>query len=223
MQAKTLWNGLLRNGDLPELTTQTFIGIMVAITGNVLISLALNLQKLAHKRVETSKAEPSKPPAKSPVQRPLRGQDQEPHAVQGLILNDSIESDGQPPADNGTRDDTFRTASTIIAQELQPLPRSPRLLSGERDYGSRLDTAATSDESSIQPDRRRGLGRRLFAARCNSKKGIQPEESVLLRIDTVSQPIVNRHQNQRCKVVDEHPELEEGNETDYLRSKLWFA
>jgi hypothetical protein len=41
--------------DLPRITTRTFIGIVVAISGNVLISLALNLQKLAHKRVEERK------------------------------------------------------------------------------------------------------------------------------------------------------------------------
>jgi len=41
--------------DLPQLTTRTLIGILVAVTGNILISLALNLQKLAHKRVENMK------------------------------------------------------------------------------------------------------------------------------------------------------------------------
>jgi hypothetical protein len=41
--------------ELPRLTTQTVIGIAVAISGNVLISLALNLQKLAHKRVDVLK------------------------------------------------------------------------------------------------------------------------------------------------------------------------
>jgi len=41
--------------DLPQMTTRTFIGILVAVTGNILISLALNLQKLAHKRVENRK------------------------------------------------------------------------------------------------------------------------------------------------------------------------
>ena len=41
--------------DLPQMTTRTFIGILVAVTGNILISLALNLQKLAHKRVENMK------------------------------------------------------------------------------------------------------------------------------------------------------------------------
>jgi hypothetical protein len=41
--------------DLPQMSTRTFIGILVAITGNILISLALNLQKLAHRRVENMK------------------------------------------------------------------------------------------------------------------------------------------------------------------------
>ena len=41
--------------DLPQMTTRTLIGILVAVTGNILISLALNLQKLAHKRVENRK------------------------------------------------------------------------------------------------------------------------------------------------------------------------
>ena len=41
--------------DLPQVTTRTFIGIVVAVSGNVLISLALNLQKLAHKRVQERK------------------------------------------------------------------------------------------------------------------------------------------------------------------------
>lgn len=50
------WIHALRGfDDLPQLTTRTFIGILVAVTGNILISLALNLQKLAHKRVENMK------------------------------------------------------------------------------------------------------------------------------------------------------------------------
>jgi hypothetical protein len=40
----------LANG--PRLTTRECVGIVVSITGNVLISLSLNLQKLAHRRLE---------------------------------------------------------------------------------------------------------------------------------------------------------------------------
>src|SRR5260370_42431990 len=41
--------------DLPKLTVRSLVGIIIAVTGNVLISLALNLQKLAHRRMEEAK------------------------------------------------------------------------------------------------------------------------------------------------------------------------
>ena len=41
--------------DLPKLTVRSGIGILIAVTGNILISLALNLQKLAHRRMEEAK------------------------------------------------------------------------------------------------------------------------------------------------------------------------
>ena len=40
----------------PELSRATAAGIAVAVAGNVLISLALNLQKLAHRRLERERA-----------------------------------------------------------------------------------------------------------------------------------------------------------------------
>ena len=48
---------------LPELDKHTVIGVSVAIAGNVLISLALNLQKLAHRRrdLAAAQAEGQKP------------------------------------------------------------------------------------------------------------------------------------------------------------------
>jgi hypothetical protein len=48
----------------PELNKRTVIGVTVAIAGNVLISLALNLQKLSHRRrdLATAQAEARKPP-----------------------------------------------------------------------------------------------------------------------------------------------------------------
>ncbi|KAH9938496.1 magnesium transporter NIPA-domain-containing protein [Fomitopsis serialis] len=57
--ASILYNALLGGGDggyeipsLPQISRGTFAGIVVAISGNVVISLALNCQKLAHKRLE---------------------------------------------------------------------------------------------------------------------------------------------------------------------------
>ena len=43
------------SGNLPIRTSGELIGITVAVVGNVLISLALNLQKLAHKRLNAQK------------------------------------------------------------------------------------------------------------------------------------------------------------------------
>ncbi|KAG8766496.1 hypothetical protein FRC12_006852 [Ceratobasidium sp. 428] len=40
--------------DPPKATTATFIGVAVAVSGNVLISFALNCQKLAHRRIEAA-------------------------------------------------------------------------------------------------------------------------------------------------------------------------
>lgn len=48
--------------DLPEggpvHNIQSFVGIVVAIVGNIIISLALNCQKLAHRRLEANSASP---------------------------------------------------------------------------------------------------------------------------------------------------------------------
>ncbi|KZT72697.1 hypothetical protein DAEQUDRAFT_596240 [Daedalea quercina L-15889] len=41
---------------LPQITRATAAGIIVAISGNMVISLALNCQKLAHKRLEEARA-----------------------------------------------------------------------------------------------------------------------------------------------------------------------
>ena len=49
-------NGGYEIPSLPHINRATFAGIVVAISGNVVISLALNCQKLAHKRLEAQRA-----------------------------------------------------------------------------------------------------------------------------------------------------------------------
>ena len=53
-------NSLPRHGSeihFPELDKRTVIGVSVAIAGNIFISLALNLQKLAHRRRDLAAAQ----------------------------------------------------------------------------------------------------------------------------------------------------------------------
>ncbi|KAH9850055.1 DUF803-domain-containing protein [Lenzites betulinus] len=45
--------------DLPRITSSAAAGIAVAISGNILISLALNCQKLAHRRLESERKAPA--------------------------------------------------------------------------------------------------------------------------------------------------------------------
>ena len=61
--------------DLPQISPSTAAGIGVAIAGNILISLALNCQKLAHRRLERER---------DAAPRPLK-----PTSTNGHILGDS--------------------------------------------------------------------------------------------------------------------------------------
>jgi hypothetical protein len=104
--------------DLPKLTTRTFVGIVVAISGNVLISLALNLQKLAHKRAETNKL-----PAHSTLSNGRI------HRIsEGPSLDENDED-----RECHLSEDVFLTSGPPANSELQPLVSTPR---AERDYGS---------------------------------------------------------------------------------------
>lgn len=58
-----LWSSILHyfgDGESDDVTNASIIGIVVAISGNVVISLALNCQKLAHRRLEREREEKRK-------------------------------------------------------------------------------------------------------------------------------------------------------------------
>lgn len=104
--------------DLPRLTTRTFVGIVVAISGNVLISLALNLQKLAHKRAETNELSAHSRLSNGRVHR----------ISEGPSLDENDEDREYPISE-----DVFLTSGPPANSELQPLVTTPR---AERGYGS---------------------------------------------------------------------------------------
>ena len=78
IESKGMGTGLVaeetRLDGLPKLTMRTFIGIVIAVSGNVLISLALNLQKLAHRRVEERNNSVPSPSSSSVVGQRYRDQ-----------------------------------------------------------------------------------------------------------------------------------------------------
>ncbi|KAJ6599219.1 magnesium transporter NIPA-domain-containing protein [Mycena vulgaris] len=121
----TTWHRTLDLGNkLPELTTGTFIGITVAITGNVLISLALNLQKLAHKRGEAEKLQRRR-------DKPATNGASHPNAIPEASEYEDRQSDEAPlaeaavlVADYGS---TSRSGSTATLHEISVAPKKTLL------------------------------------------------------------------------------------------------
>ncbi|KAJ4472323.1 magnesium transporter NIPA-domain-containing protein [Lentinula aciculospora] len=188
---------------LPELTTGTVIGISVAIAGNILISLALNLQKLAHKRLEAEKNSTSsdgtngsyKPSSVDSERRAVSTVDED---EEGRDHSD-VELVGHPVELSNSR-----------RSEGEPLLPFPRAQS-PGEYGA-LDSHTRSSKKKLVS--------RIFPFRSRPKP-----RPVVLPVDIVPQ---SRIQNiSKPTNVEENTtlnnDIKPGNESDYLKSKLWWS
>lgn len=203
--------------DLPELTTANFIGIVVAITGNVLISLALNLQKLAHKRIETrtsARQKPSQQHGGSPNGRcgqRLRGSE-------GPGLDENDEDHLQcPPEENGHNN------SIAESQSLSSFPKTSPSIS---DYGAVLiEQRNFLGRSPSTPQKNVLLSRWVpSGGDDDANDGIPSQDISTLAVDIVSEESALNHQGSVRKLSSERVDVAgEGKETEYLRSKLWYV
>ncbi|KAJ7638641.1 DUF803-domain-containing protein [Roridomyces roridus] len=158
-------------GKLPELDTATVIGISIAITGNVLISLALNLQKLAHKRGAEERAVSKDPPS-------------HPNGI-----SEEAEDETEPPVE-----------ATVLVSS---------------NYGS-----TSSDTLTTNTPKKTFVSRIFRPKRTN---GAVSERATLLPVDVITEEQAMggrrpRHTRRKPEDTDE-----EGNESDYLKSKIWWA
>lgn len=179
--------------DLPKFTKPTVTGIIIAITGNVLISLAMNLQKLAHKRVE----------ATTSVVKKVTG-----NADRGaeFPLLHSQESLSTP------------TSATTETQPLIPLPITTTQYGSS---GSRITCIPSSLQNSFSNQRQHsssnlipsGLRRshHLFSATAIAENPARFSVSEVHEGD-----VTGSHHGRNLSVI------EDGNETIYLKSKLWW-
>ncbi|KIM46009.1 hypothetical protein M413DRAFT_441076 [Hebeloma cylindrosporum] len=183
--------------DLPQMTTRTFIGILVAITGNILISLALNLQKLAHKRVENMK----------------RACNEE---QSGLTLDESDEHEDlvQPERDQEI-EDVFSATSSVANAELQPLTANPDPII--RDYGT--ESLGTSPGQSQR--KHHSFLLRFSPSRVRSRttrgKFMLPADIMTEDAALHGFPSGNIPQD-----AQDGSDAVEENEGEYLKSKLWW-
>ena len=186
---------------LPELDNRTVIGVSVAIAGNVLISLALNLQKLAHRRrdLAAAQAEGQKPQHDSAditrLPNPLE-------RVRELSYEDREE--GWPDVVEGELDTIRSPRLEALQSESEPLlPRvsshgsTGRITTKKRASLFRLFFPAKPPHPGRQPPTMPTTPRRRASAR-------PPPMSRANSATTTSSSVVSN-----------------GNETDYLKSKLW--
>ena len=200
---------------LPTMSTQTFIGISVDITGNILISLALNLQKVAHKRVETLK----KAGKKRTRHSDSNGYNDlsESRASEGPSL-DERDEDRELLDVRRTQVDVFSDSSSEI-QPLNALLESEYTL---RHYGTdasprrsivrKPSTIKLSIASLFLPTR--FLSKKTLSGRCNPDANT-PEGALN------GLPSTNKGLNVQSEPDDQNSK--EGNESDYLKSRLWLT
>ena len=209
---------------LPNLSSPAGIGIVIAISGNVVISLALNLQKLAHRKVELARVRKSK------EQQDTSTGNGEPRPIslreRGLDLATITDEDTQYGARISEEpEDVFSSQ-----------PETQHLLAPMHDL--RRNYSTYSEGSPSLAGRHRGpkptLFSRLFSfpfrktksnsGQINSDRLQQLEDpSHSLRSVDGSTPslVANGRQGNGNPGGKPTTLAEDGNESDYLRSKIW--
>ncbi|KZW04038.1 DUF803-domain-containing protein [Exidia glandulosa HHB12029] len=212
--------------------TPTAIGIAVVIGANFLISLALNIQKLAHRRLDiqpspaASRKSSATPPASSSSGRPLR-----PRPRAGSNASYGGEQARYLP-------------STAVILETEPLLQRPPLrkaLSGlptvggnSTDIGDRKQHVAQGvaailprRSSSLHSGSRKLVPKAKLAPKSPVSPPVDGEVTALLATDIPivgepSSPSQSRPQSRAEQQPQEGRDKESGNESDYLKSKLWW-
>ncbi|KAJ3575162.1 hypothetical protein NP233_g1274 [Leucocoprinus birnbaumii] len=187
--------------DLPKLTTENVIGIAVAISGNILISLALNLQKLAHKRLDVQKSghvngHVQKRPLATPRRNPSRG----PSLNEQDEDSDTVTEHASPSRPRSP------------APELQPLLP---VIDHSRSYTS----LEREDDSLEREPQKTGFFNRIFRSKKSTKK---KKHAAILPVDVLAEDTAMRGSRPPEQTNDEE-DAAQTNETAYLKSKLWWS
>ncbi|KAG6881286.1 hypothetical protein C0993_002103, partial [Termitomyces sp. T159_Od127] len=190
--------------DLPKLTRTTFIGILIAVSGNILISLALNLQKLAHRRIETG----------------FQVKRQETASVNGARRRHS-----DAPILDGYDEDATQTATPLdlCPSDTRPTEADPFIsLSHAPNYRS-VAHGTSGGVANKDCPRLASASQPIPAWFRRQKSGRSTSDAPLdavIAVDMVSEETALRGQSSKSH---RQSMVEDGNETAYLKSKLWFV
>lgn len=194
----------MKNGDssidfdfnLPNISRATITGIAVAVSGNILISLALNCQKLAHRRLEAEREAKREAAAKS-------------NGDQHTAHSDISDGSYFPPDRRVNGSETSHRSS-----ETDPL------------LGSSTSGLAHTSNGRTEVNRsffsRLWNGRAGRAARKADRTHVGATH-ILMPVDvvTVNGTSDSSHNSSHDSKPDGDEDLHDGNESDYLKSKLW--
>ena len=200
---QTTMDGPLGDGSeiqLPALDKRTVIGVSVAIAGNVFISLALNLQKLSHRRRDLAAAQTEGQKSRQDRDDAPRLPNPPMERVRELSYEDM--EDGWPDVVEGELD-------TIRNPRLEPLQtESEPLLPRVSSRGSTGGTAAKKPGSLL----------RLFLPGRPPHPSRQSPTTPTRRQVPARPPPMSRGNSAG---TTSSSVVSNGNETDYLKSKLW--
>ncbi|KAF9535114.1 magnesium transporter NIPA-domain-containing protein [Crepidotus variabilis] len=193
--------------DLPKLSFRTFIGILMAVSGNVLISLALNLQKLAHKRVETERNDIKK------------GRSSE---FSESIVNPPTPDERDEDQESNSRndqDDIFTNRNTTAQRDAELQPLTSRMEPMAHDYGTGSSTPP-SERPTTTP-------KRTFTSRFNPLRRKKPGAKFMLPVDVISEDAALHGlatlRKKPSSSEDSDSDAVDENEGEYLKSKLWWT
>lgn len=187
---------------LPELDKHTVIGVFVAIAGNVLISLALNLQKLSHRQRDLAAAQAEGQKSQQDGADATRLPNPPMERVRELSYEDREER--WPDGEEGELDTIRSPRLEALQPESEPLlPRvsshgsTGRIASNKRASFFRLFLPTKPPHPIRQPSATPATPRRRAPAR-------PPPMSRANSATTMSSSVASNE-----------------NEIDYLKSKLW--
>lgn len=195
--APTVQNGNTIGLEWPNISRATIAGIAVAISGNVLISLALNCQKLAHRRLEAEReVERKEAAAKSASNQPTTGRSD--------ISGDNYFAATRRPNDSYSPHLSSETEPLLASStsELEHIPK--RKSEAKRSFFSRL-----------------WRGRAVRAAREADHAHVGATH-IMMPVDIVTASgTPGSNGRSRHSKLDSDEDPYDGNESDYLKSKLW--
>ncbi|KAL4241186.1 Magnesium transporter NIPA [Abortiporus biennis] len=204
--------------ELPNLSRATVGGISVAIVGNVLISLALNCQKLAHRRLERDREEELEGSSKDsggPTELPS---DDDNNDLD--VFSTPTRHVGRSSRQFDSGYDTLRPRSSSVAfVETQPLIQ-PSEATLSANYGSNTQGHVNaSPKPSVIPQLWRT---RAVNAASTADRGHIGATHAMLPVDVITIPQEGNVDSLAKSSIKDH-ERYSGNESDYLKSKLWWS